>query len=188
MTNTTVGPQIDRLADVNAILLKQANQKCLDYKYDKMIAEMRNTSWSSDAASGAIQWTYQTCNEFGFYQTSNDKAKMFGDRFPLVFFIKQCTDIYGKEFNADSLENSIHSTNVEYGELHPNTTNVLYVHGSIDPWHALGLVKTNSPALPTIYIEGTAHCANMYEPKDTDFPQLKKAREQIRAYLRDLIK
>lgn len=135
----------------------------------------------------AIQWAYQTCAEFGFYQTSNDKAKMFGDRFPLVFFIKQCTDIYGKQFNADSLRNSIDYTNGEYGALHPNTTNVLYVHGSIDPWHALGLITTNSPALPTIYIEGTAHCANMYEPNDTDFPQLKEARNQIRAYLHNLL-
>lgn len=174
---------------------------------------MQNTSWTSDLASGskscldrfhtqlciirekiffliphsAIQWTYQTCNEFGFYQTSNDKAKMFGDRFPLVFFVKQCTDIYGKQFDADTLSNSIDSTNTEYGALHPNTTNVLYVHGSIDPWHALGLIDTNNPALPTIYIEGTAHCANMYEPKDTDFPQLKEARNKIRNYLRDLL-
>lgn len=36
-------------------------------------------------------------------------------------------------------------------------------------------------------IVGTAHCANMYEPKDTDFPQLKQAREKIREFLRALI-
>lgn len=34
---------------------------------------------------------------------------------------------------------------------------------------------------------GTAHCANMYEPKDTDFPQLKEAREKIRQFLHALI-
>lgn len=137
--------------------------------------------------SVAIQWTYQTCNEFGFYQTSNDGAKLFGDRFPLVFFVQQCADIYGGLFDMYSLRSAINSTNIEYGALHPNTTNVLYVHGSIDPWHALGLVKTKSPALPTIYIEGTAHCANMYEPKDSDFPQLKDARNRIRAYLREIL-
>lgn len=88
------------------------------------------------------------------------------------------------------------------------------MHGSIDPWHALGIFESNDPKLPTIYIQGknfsllkysiwipffsqishliayilgTAHCANMYEPKDTDFPQLKQAREKIREFLHALI-
>lgn len=102
----------------------------------------------------AIQWTYQTCNEFGFYQTSDDKQRIFGDRFPLVFFVKQCTDFYGSHFDADYLFSSINKTNDYYLALTPNTTNVLYVHGSIDPWHALGLIKSNDPKLPIIYIEG----------------------------------
>lgn len=67
--------------------------------------------------------------------------------------------------------------------MHPQTTNVIYVHGSIDPWHALGLVNSSDASMPTIYIEGTAHCANMYEPQDNDFPQLKEAREKIKEFL-----
>lgn len=137
--------------------------------------------------STAIQWTYQTCNEFGFYQTSDKKDRIFGDRFPLVFFVKQCTDIYGHDFNADYLFESINKTNNYYDGLKPNTTNVIYVHGSIDPWHALGIYQTDDPKRPTIYIQGTAHCANMYEPKDTDFPQLKQARDKIREFLHVLI-
>lgn len=53
MTNTTIGPQIDRLAAVNALLLAKDNQTCLDYKYDKMIGQMQNVSWDSDMASGS---------------------------------------------------------------------------------------------------------------------------------------
>lgn len=73
--------------------------------------------------------------------------------------------------------------------MKPTTTNVLYVHGSIDPWHALGLTKTDkSQPQPTIYIEGTAHCANMYEPSDEkDLPQLKKAREEIVKFIEALL-
>ena len=52
MMNTEIGAQIDRLAAVNKMLLKQANQTCLDYKYDKMIKTMQNTSWESDQADG----------------------------------------------------------------------------------------------------------------------------------------
>lgn len=42
------------------------------------------------------QWTYQTCVEFGFYQTSSTSSELFGPNFPLDFFLKQCSDIYGK--------------------------------------------------------------------------------------------
>lgn len=52
MINTQIGAQIDRLAEVNSMLLKQANQTCFDYKYDAMIKTMQNTSWESDQANG----------------------------------------------------------------------------------------------------------------------------------------
>lgn len=52
MDNQTIGAQIDRLAAVNDLLLKDGNQTCLDYKYDKLCNEMKNTSWSSDMAKG----------------------------------------------------------------------------------------------------------------------------------------
>lgn len=52
MVNTKIGAQIDRLAAVNELLLDQSNQTCLDYKYDKMIQLMRNTSWDSSQADG----------------------------------------------------------------------------------------------------------------------------------------
>lgn len=95
MVNRTIGSPVNRLAEVNRILLEQSKEKCLDYKYDKMLDEMTNISWSSKVAEGSRQWTYQTCTEFGFYQTSDNKSLIFGDRFPVEFFIKQCKDIYG---------------------------------------------------------------------------------------------
>lgn len=52
MVNTTIGAQIDRLAAVNQLILDTSNQHCLDYKYDKMIKLMQNTSWNTDEAEG----------------------------------------------------------------------------------------------------------------------------------------
>lgn len=135
----------------------------------------------------ARQWTYQTCTEFGFYQTSEQTTSLFGDTFPLNFFVKQCTDIYGTRFNSDLLTNAIKRTNINYGALNPATTNVLYVHGSIDPWHALGLINSTDSKMPTIFIEGTAHCANMYEPSDKDPKELKDARIKINQFIGNLL-
>ncbi|XP_055628835.1 putative serine protease F56F10.1 [Toxorhynchites rutilus septentrionalis] len=188
MVNQSIGVPVSRLAVVNEMVMKQDEVKCLDYVYDKTIKQMKNTSWESDVATGARQWTYQTCNEFGFYQTSDDSSKVFGDRFPVEFFLRQCTDIYGKKFNAKSLDRAIYRTNTNYGALDPSTRNVLYVHGSIDPWHRLGLIESNDINTPTIFINGTAHCANMYEPVDDDFPQLKAARVKIDDYIANLLK
>lgn len=103
-------------------------------------------------------------------------------------------------------------TNILYGALNLQVTNIVFVHGSIDPWHVLGIIQSSNPQAPAIYIEGklnvfqifhyllnyllnflntlfnlfkgTAHCANMYPPSERDIPQLKEARTQIK----DLIK
>lgn len=187
MLNQTIGPQVTRLAAVNRLLLQQQNQTCLDYRYDNMIAQMTNTSWHAETAEGGRQWTYQTCTEFGFYQTSDNETLLFGNRFPVDFFYDQCVDIFGATFDRLRQEKDIFRTNTNYGELHARTTNVIYVHGSIDPWHALGLTQSSSADMPTVYIEGTAHCANMYEPQPDDFSQLKAARESIRAFIKGLL-
>uniref|UniRef100_A0A182MDR6 Serine protease K12H4.7 n=1 Tax=Anopheles culicifacies TaxID=139723 RepID=A0A182MDR6_9DIPT len=187
MVNQSIGAPVSRLAEVNRILLKVSNLTCLDYVYDKAIEEMRNTSWASSVASGARQWTYQTCNEFGFYQTSNNVSLVFGDRFPVEFFVRQCVDVYGARFGSESLARGVYRTNTIYGGLDPATTNVLYVHGNIDPWHRLGLTESNDIHMPAILIDGTAHCANMYEPKDSDPPELKQARMEINTFIVNLL-
>lgn len=133
-------------------------------------------------------WIYQTCTEFGFYQTSSNVTNIFSDRFDVDFFIRQCMDIYGEKFTSNFQYRSVAQTNIMYGALNPSTTNVLYVHGSLDPWHALGLYQSNDLQTPTILIQGTAHCADMYEPRDQDLPQLKEARVKIAEYIDKLLK
>ncbi|XP_063919924.1 putative serine protease K12H4.7 [Zophobas morio] len=179
MVNQTIGPPVNRLGKVNELLLSTYDEKCLDYQYDKMIDSLRNVSWDSEAAEGGRQWTYQTCTEFGFYQTSSYEPHIFGDQFPISFFIQQCEDIYGDIYDADFIDGAIDRTNTLYGGLDIEVSNVVYVHGSIDPWHALGIIKTVDESAPAIYIEGTAHCANMYPPADTDLPELTAARQQV---------
>lgn len=180
MTDVKNGSALDRLGRINSLLLDAYEQKCLDYKYDKMIKDLRNVSVESE---GARQWTYQTCTEFGFYQTSSYQPQVFGDQFPVEFFVNMCADIFGPKFNMGFLEKAVDGTNTLYGALGIEATNVVFVHGSIDPWHALGITKTESNGAPAIYITGTAHCANMYPKSENDLPELKAARQQIAQYI-----
>ncbi|CAH0546510.1 unnamed protein product [Brassicogethes aeneus] len=180
MINQTIGPQVHRLAVVNELTLEAYDQKCLDYKYDNMIEDLRNVSWDSEQAEGGRQWTYQTCTEFAFFQSSAYEPQLFGNNFPASFYVQQCEDIFGPKFNESYIGRAIERTNTLYGALDIQVDNVVFVHGSVDPWHALGITETKLAKAPAIYIEGTAHCANMYPPKDDDLPQLKAARKEIK--------
>ena len=83
------GTPIEKLAKVNDFMLSATNQNCLDYSYDAMIGEMTNTHWDSAAGVGGRQWTYQTCTEFGWYQSSNQPGHPFSSLFDASFFSRQ---------------------------------------------------------------------------------------------------
>ncbi|XP_059614085.1 putative serine protease F56F10.1 [Phlebotomus argentipes] len=189
MNDQSKGPPVNRLAMLNKIILEDESSPCLDFKYDKMISDLQATSWlAAEVVNGTRQWIFQTCMEFGFYQTSDSPSLVFGDRFPVDFFTRQCTDIYGDRFTKTSIEKSAHNINIQYGALDTKATNVIYVHGTVDPWHTLGLTESNDVGVKTILIQGTAHCANMYEPRDEDLPQLKQARLKIKNFIAELLR
>ncbi|XP_026472568.1 LOW QUALITY PROTEIN: putative serine protease F56F10.1 [Ctenocephalides felis] len=189
MVNEAIGTPLDRLAEVNSLMLNATDEKCLDYKYDNMISKLRNTSWDSEMAEGGRQWMYQTCTEFGFYQTSSQSDEdIFGKHFPVDFFIQQCKDIFGSRYSMDNLEKAVERTNIIYGALNIPTTRIVFVHGSIDPWHALGITKSMRKESPAVYIKGTAHCANMYPARDSDLPQLNRARQFVGQLIKKWLK
>ncbi|XP_033223403.1 putative serine protease K12H4.7 [Belonocnema kinseyi] len=172
------GTPVDRFAEVSNMMLTAGKEKCLDYSYTKMVNELRNITWKEQKIMGGRQWVYQTCTEFGFFQTSTARPTLFSDTFPVEFFIDQCSDIFGPRYRH-VLDSGVERTNTLYGALDLEASNVVYVHGSIDPWHALGIIESTHPDSPAIYINGTAHCANMYPPSKDDIPALVEARKEI---------
>ncbi|XP_062524740.1 putative serine protease K12H4.7 [Bombyx mori] len=180
LTATGGLPAYKKLAAFNDIVLAKSNETCMDYSYDNMISDLRNITWSSN---GARQWMYQTCTEFGFYQTSSAEMDVFGNNFDVDFFIQQCQDVFGQKYNLNFVSNSAAWTNNYYGALKIAVGRIVFVHGSIDPWHALGITETKDNDSPAIFIHGTAHCANMYPASDNDLAELKQARIEIEKYL-----
>ena len=133
------------------------------------------------AVTIARQWFYQTCTEFGYYHTSDSDNQPFGSMFPLKFSIQECEDIFGPEFNQSAIVEGIKWTMINYGgrNINNDTRNIVFPNGSIDPWHALSILQSVNMYTPAIFIKGTAHCANMLPPKETDPPDLVKTREII---------
>ena len=114
-------------------------------------------------------WLWQTCTEFGWYQTTNQvrvdnkicscsdcsmcilytslstpvlqETPYYGSSLPLEFFEQWCSDAFGADLTHELLERAVAASNVEYGGFTPAVTNVMFVHGSVDPWHAMGVLS-----------------------------------------------
>lgn len=95
------------------------------------------------------QWIYQTCNEYGWYQTSGSSAQPFGTKFPAAYYTTMCADLYGSEYSNSFIEGQIAATNEYFGGLSPNVENVYFSHGQLDPWRAMGIQnETEATIIP----------------------------------------
>ncbi|KAG0722922.1 putative serine protease K12H4.7 [Chionoecetes opilio] len=184
MMNDTMGSYYIRYASLNSLLLDVAGEKCLDHTYSSMVKELKSVAWKEQCRA----WLYQTCTEFGFYQTSDALHQPFGYEFPLQFFTGQCQDVFGSRFTEKVIRSGIQRTNTLYGGYDLKVTRVVFPNGAIDPWHALGVTTDLSSGATALFINGTAHCANMYPASPGDPTQLIQAREQILALIQQWLK
>jgi len=178
MTDDSIGEPINRLAAVNDVMLGSDADMCLDHTYATFLAQLSETSWSGEGV-GWRQWIWQTCTEFGWYQTTNQESGVYGHTLPLEFFEQWCQDAFGAQFTHEMMEKSVAASNIEYGGYEPSVNNVVFVHGSIDPWHAMGVLEDLHEGAPSIYITGTSHCADMYADSSSDPEELTAARIRI---------
>ncbi|CAB3371971.1 Hypothetical predicted protein [Cloeon dipterum] len=135
-----------------------------------------NIAFSDDITR---QWVYQTATEFGYYQSLSSPDQPFGQNVPLSFSILFNTEVFGPQFTQDVSQAGVDRTNLEYGGLNPDVTRVLYTHGSLDPWHALGRETDLSPESPVILIAGHSHCRDIGSPSSTDSADLINARNRV---------
>lgn len=173
---------LQRYANVNALILQTYGEQCLDFSYADMIAGLANTTLAA-GLSGGRQWTYQTCTEFGYYQTSDSQNQPFGSDFGLQFSVQQCADIYGEQFTQQSIANGIQWTATNYGAAAYAGSNVVLPNGSVDPWHYLGVLTDLSPSVNAVFITGTAHCADMYPSGPNDSQALVAARAVVQSHI-----
>ncbi|KAJ8951297.1 hypothetical protein NQ318_008201 [Aromia moschata] len=178
LNDESKGNELHRLAEVTRLVQQyEDGSSCFDYKYNNFIQKWKDVTITEDGLMR--QWMYQTCTEFGYYQTSSQEIPVFGSRFPLSFFTQQCVDLFGEQFNETFVGEQVDQTNVFYGGLNFETSNVVFVHGTVDPWHVMGLTETVNEATPSILINGTSHCADLYAASTLDSAELTDAREQI---------
>ena len=77
------------------------------------------------------------------------------------------------------MEKYIAASNIEYGGFEPIVDNIVFVHGFIYPWHAMGVLHDLHEGAPAIYMTGTSHCADMCPDDLSDPEELTDARKKI---------
>ncbi|RHY98278.1 hypothetical protein DYB37_008106 [Aphanomyces astaci] len=175
----------DPLTQLHTFVTTQSKKACLDSSFqgtaNGTVEVLRDITFNGHSSSR--QWFFQTCNEFGYFQTTTSATSPF---FALKSQTLQnvglevCKRVFGINTSPD-----IARTNTFYGALDIAVDNVVFPSGTIDPWHALAVQNSTHLATSSshaIFIEGTAHCADMRARNATkDSGHLVWARQQIAA-------
>uniref|UniRef100_H2Y479 Serine protease K12H4.7 n=1 Tax=Ciona savignyi TaxID=51511 RepID=H2Y479_CIOSA len=181
MDDESLGGPLERYAELNTQTLKEMNITCLDSSFKKFISDTKSTSW--DKATGMRQWTYQTCAEFGWFQTTDSKNQPFHG-FPLKLSLEICEEVFG--IGAEQLNRGIQRSLENYGgvAIAGLVTNVTLYNGKIDPWSAVSYPTLTSVGIRSIVVPDTAHCAIMYPASPHDSQYLKQARLEVERELK----
>ena len=89
---------INIVNDVDALanwFRKQNDGSCIDYRYESSL-EISKVEWGANYEY-MRQWYYQTCAEFGWFQSSGANNSMFGSSFPVNLYVQQCKDAFGEK-------------------------------------------------------------------------------------------
>ncbi|XP_059621345.1 putative serine protease K12H4.7 [Phlebotomus argentipes] len=156
---------------------------CINVNFDLFVQFYSETSWTG-GPEYMRQWLFQTCNEFGWYQTSGSDNQPFGSSFPVEFMLQWCHDIYDESFNPDAVHQNINVTNQNNNGLNPIITNVYSTHGQLDPWRPMGVQTDVNSFAPTVVIPMASHCADLYSISDDDSPEMLASKLRIASLVR----
>lgn len=182
MTNPSLTPYQD-LGYVIRYYLDHVKLRCINNNYTAYLEIFKNTTQDPTGSSSFRQWTYQTCTQFGYYQTCEKNTSCIYSRIPhdLAYDLDTCLEAY--DIPAQDIYEKVAFTNAYYGGKTPKGSKIVFVNGSIDPWHALSVLTNQTATEVAIFINGTSHCANMLPDSPDDLPALREARKQVAAII-----
>ncbi|XP_065055370.1 thymus-specific serine protease-like [Rhopilema esculentum] len=186
MTDTYKTPY-ERLMDVNKAYMDQVQIKCVGNSYQGYINSLKWDQVDPSGYANARQWYYQTCTEFGYYQSCEEGTScVFSSRITMNSMINICQAVYN--ITSTQVYQSVTSTNKYYGGKSLGVSRIVFPNGSIDPWHALSILKNQTVGEVAVYMKGVAHCANMNPSEPNDPLSLKSGRKMIDALVGEWLK
>ncbi|EDO31220.1 predicted protein [Nematostella vectensis] len=173
-----------------SILYKQQIQKtasCSDFSYENFMKTVKTQKRDPDGFDMIRQWYYQSCTQFGYFQTCEPGTHcVFSKRLGIINDMDLCQEVF--EIALGQLKARINFTNEYYGGKRPRGSKIVFVNGSIDPWHSLSVVTNQTSSEVAVFIPGTSHCANMGANQPNDPPALVEARRRVTAIVGEWLK
>ncbi|XP_034486004.1 thymus-specific serine protease [Drosophila innubila] len=153
------------------------NPTCIDARYESTVDYYL---WGIDNFDASRPWYYQTCNEFGWYQSSNSRNQPFGSTFPATLYIELCKDVFSSKYANSLIASNVAQTNEDFGGMNPEVENVYMTHGGLDPWNPIG----HGVAEGATVISGASHCADFGSISSTDSQEMRASKERIAELVR----
>lgn len=186
MTNTSLGDEVQRLAVVRAA---QAAARGGAHTEDLTGPSPRTGAQPTPGYNWPTLWAWQTCNEFGFYQTCEEGSSCFFTQgyASLDEEMGFCWEQF--KISKESVADNIAKSNSFYQSDHPAASRILYVNGEVDPWRANSINVNLSAELPAFWVAGASHHAWTHPslPTDQDSVVAVRAaiRQQVQLFLRE---
>eukprot|EP00405_Crypthecodinium_cohnii_P017203 CAMPEP_0206458816 /NCGR_PEP_ID=MMETSP0324_2-20121206/23799_1 /ASSEMBLY_ACC=CAM_ASM_000836 /TAXON_ID=2866 /ORGANISM="Crypthecodinium cohnii, Strain Seligo" /LENGTH=518 /DNA_ID=CAMNT_0053930235 /DNA_START=168 /DNA_END=1725 /DNA_ORIENTATION=- len=185
-TITKAESPLQAAVDVSLLLglNKSASGGCVDASITGFYQPLVNDTLPLDGSGNAMRtWTWQTCNEFGYFQTGTSewgKSTLYTRGVSSSALWQQvCSNVFG--IAAEEVPVRIAETNAYYGGKNPkNISHVLFTNGELDAWSLLSITEypPNHREVYTKLAPLGSHCVGLYAPMEGDVPGAIAIRKQ----------
>ena len=170
------GTPMEALASVSR---KQNQGQCITLDWNATLDYIANPQTGQD--DGLRSWLWQTCTEFGFYQTcEKDSLCPFGRGYHgLDMDLQICQECFA--ISRTEVAMNVEASHTFYGGYDIGVSRVLSVNGDVDPWAVLALTTEHSslPELPTHWVYGASHHYWTHPVQPWDDQEVQDARALI---------
>ncbi|XP_045494073.1 putative serine protease K12H4.7 [Colias croceus] len=176
---------MEKIGGYIATIRNLGEDDCWNINYENYIEGYRNRNTNSRA------WYYQTCTEYGYYQTAPRIGTVFDQLrwLSVAFYVDVCKQAYDPSFDEAFVYAAADRVNRVYGGLEPKVNNTVNIHGIIDPWHALGVYEEDlSETSPTYTVPRASHCFDMQRWLRTDTIRMTNAQQAARRLIASWLK
>ncbi|XP_039947886.1 putative serine protease K12H4.7 [Bactrocera tryoni] len=164
--------QEDDVVAIAKFLLLYVGSGCVDLSYKDTLTYYMDSTYAQGASR---PWYYQTCNEYGWYQSSTSLEQPFGTKFPPLLSTTLCKDVFGDEYTNENINAKVAQTNVDFGGYAPDVTNIYQTHGELDPWSAVGhTAEYGATILPQ-----ASHCTDFSSISSADTAEMRASKEKL---------
>ncbi|XP_054747578.1 putative serine protease K12H4.7 [Anastrepha obliqua] len=169
--------QEDDATAIAKFLLTYVSRGCVDLSYKTTLKYYMDSTYAMGASR---PWYFQTCNEYGWYQTSTSSDQPF-TKVPLVLFTTLCQDVYGSEYTNEKISAKVAQTNVDFGGLSPNAENIYQTHGALDPWNAAGHTAEHGATILPL----ASHCTDFKSINSNDTAEMTASKVKLAQLVRE---